>query len=306
MKLSKSEFKILLGRMNNSDRNSIKKYIKNISNTGHSGDSTIDRIINSYSPNYIYRIMNKINNRILVGGSETESENNPLAISDTEKTPKMDSITIVDNKAGLSATSSEMPEPVSESKLSETSSEMPFLQNPRAEPIGLSATSSEMPGSVSESKLSETSEIFISNQPAKKEEMIVTTTEIPPTETKKSDDIKTVLSKLREKSRLLEEKERYLNNREAELKRLEQELSGKRESVNNEVEAQRSRWGEERRNIEENISKLQQEKQLLTDSVSDLKSEREVINSDLNSLLKQLTSETEQLGGLFVPRIRDI
>ena len=104
MKLSKSEFKILLDRMNNLDKISNEKYIINIKNNGYSGDSTIDRIINSYSSNYIYRIMNKINNKFIGGTWRFSRQQGPLGSVGNNDTSDQ-----VDNKDPLGSVGNKDP-----------------------------------------------------------------------------------------------------------------------------------------------------------------------------------------------------
>ena len=113
MKLSKSEFKILLDRMNNLDKISNEKYIINIKNNGYSGDSTIDRIINSYSSNYIYRIMNKINNKFIGGTWRFSRQQGPLGSvgnNDTsDQVDNNDTSDQVDNKDPLGSVGNKDP-----------------------------------------------------------------------------------------------------------------------------------------------------------------------------------------------------
>lgn len=56
--------------MINSDPQNINKYIKNLNLNNNTGDVDIDKIINNYNSNYILRVINKINNKILKGGTD--------------------------------------------------------------------------------------------------------------------------------------------------------------------------------------------------------------------------------------------
>jgi hypothetical protein len=177
--------------MISSDNQIVNKYIKNLSLNEKTGDEQIDKIVKNYNSSYILRVMNKINNKVLSGGENQTSQEEPkkdqVKILDiVSETPvnkeEIKVINIVDNNNGVisqvpiekivskpvskpvsrlvdTVTSSEMPSVLPIEQLSATSSDdlAPKPVSKMVEKVIDSVTSSEMPSVLPIEQLSATS-----------------------------------------------------------------------------------------------------------------------------------------------------
>ena len=104
MKITKSDFKIIFNKIINNSNDKNMKILQNLSNNSNSGDSQINDLVNTYSSEYISKIMNKILKNNLIGGetSEESKKNSSLLdlpLSETSiEPPKF--INIIDMSAG--------------------------------------------------------------------------------------------------------------------------------------------------------------------------------------------------------------
>jgi len=86
MKISKSDFKIIFNKIisNSNDKN--MQILQNLSNNYNSGDYQIDNLVNTYSSEYISKIMNKILKNSQIGGETSEESKKNTSILDLTET----------------------------------------------------------------------------------------------------------------------------------------------------------------------------------------------------------------------------
>lgn len=144
MSISKFDFKVIFNKIMNSDNDTVKLYINNLRNNNKTGEYQIDNIVNKYNSNYILRVINKINNKILSGGNNTTSVEEPKEEYKlnflTETTTNVEPIQVVNILNNLTGTI--LPVKINESV---TPSKMTFEFNDRIFMKDDSITSSEMP-----------------------------------------------------------------------------------------------------------------------------------------------------------------
>lgn len=287
MSISKSDFKTIYNKMINSDNTTVKKYINNLNRYGKTGDARIDELVRNYSPSYVTKVMNKINTKILVGGSNGSNDSgvNGLLPETTERSTEnnMNGISIVDNANGTvsqvpvtsvssPSRSSPMMTPPSRSSpmvtspsrhiLSDTSSEMPSLGN--------TETTLEMPSFVNLPQSPSTNDLISSNTSTEVPSInlhqeLSTTSENPVVESKTIDmkmSVSEMIEKLKHKAMLLKQKEDELKSREARLEELERNVVDKRkqkEDLDSEIEILQN----QQNTLKTNIGEIEQ---LLTES----------------------------------------
>lgn len=315
MNISKSDFKIIFHKMINSDNQIVNKYIKNLSLNGKTGDEQIDEIIKNYNSSYILRVINKINNKVLSGGNDQTSQEEPKkteelklidTLSDTPVKEPMKVIKIVDSSNGTvtqvpvenkaiarnvvnpreqqvdSVTSSEMPSVIPTEQLSATSSEAPVRESETFMKLD-SVTSSEMPPVIPTEQLSATSGV-------RDVTATTTSTEIPEPVTKseiseifiqdnkqKHTTLKMTVKKLIEQ---LKVKSSLLKQKESELTTKETEIDNRQKII---VQAE----DDIRRKLEEmgkQVDELKKQKEQLVTEVEGLKNESVKLKDSMSEI----------------------
>lgn len=261
MSISKIDFKTIYNKMINSDKNTVKKYINNLNRYGKSGDNQLDMLVNNYSSNYVTKVMNKINAKVLVGGNDGAASTNSgikhlFPATETESTAEpINSVSIVNSSTGITsripvtnlAASSQNSSTKYES--SETSSEMPLLEQ--------SDISSESPVLGTNDLISSNTS---SEMPSELPVLSTTSSENPVVEPKPVDmklSVSEMIEKLKHKAMLLKQKEDELKSREARLEELERNVVDKRkerENLDSEIEILKN----QQITLKTNISEIEQ------------------------------------------------
>jgi len=306
MNISKSDFKIIFHKMMNSDNQIVNKYIKNLTSNGKTGDEDIDKIIKNYNSEYILKVINKINKKVLVGGDEptsqeapkTEVVTIPASKPDENKNKKLESINVVDNVSGkvstvpveqtkntngsASVTSSEVSsifaeQPKAVSDLSVTSSELPKMVT------DLSATSSDLPPSIQSEQMSATSSVVPGL-------ITSTSTEIPEPVTKteladifvpeKKEEKTSIKLSIKELIEKLKVKSKLLNDKEAELKNKENELDNRQKIIVQLEEDSKRKLDE----INTQLNELKTKKEQLNTEVNNLRVDSEKLEESLSDI----------------------
>jgi hypothetical protein len=316
MNISKSDFKIIFHKMMNSDNQIVNKYIKNLTSNGKTGDEDIDKIIKNYNSEYILKVINKINKKVLVGGDEptsqeapkTEVVTIPASKPDENKNKKLESINVVDNVSGkvstvpveqtkntngsASVTSSEVSsifaeQPKAVSDLSVTSSELPKMVT------DLSATSSEMP-LPRDSKQPES--IFIKSESAtssdlppsiQSEQMSATSSVVPGLITSTSIEIPEPVTKTELADIFVPEKKEEKTSIKLSIKELIEKLKVKSKLLNDK-EAELKNKENELDNRQKIIVQLEEDSKRKLDEINtqlnELKTKKEQLNTEVNNL----------------------
>lgn len=103
MNINKSDFKIVFNKMMNSNNQNINEYINNLNINGKTGNEELDKIVKNYNPSYILKVMNKINNKVFLGG------NNQTEQVKYNNTPSFERTDLKKSEPDYSVTSSEVP-----------------------------------------------------------------------------------------------------------------------------------------------------------------------------------------------------
>ena len=142
MKITKPDFKIIFNKIINNSNDKNMQILQKLSNNSNSGDSQIDNLVNTYSSEYISKIMNKILKNSQIGGETSEESKKNTSVLDLTETsiepPKF--INIIDVIGGaddkvLTQTNNSFYNKLStfltrdNTKSSATSSELPRIQS---------------------------------------------------------------------------------------------------------------------------------------------------------------------------------
>jgi len=86
MKITKPDFKIIFNKIINNSNDKNMQILQKLSNNSNSGDYQIDNLVNTYSSEYISKIMNKILKNSQIGGETSEESKKNTSILDLTET----------------------------------------------------------------------------------------------------------------------------------------------------------------------------------------------------------------------------
>jgi len=144
MKITKSDFKIIFNKIINNSNDKNIQILQKLSNNSNSGDYQIDNLVNTYSSEYISKIMNKILKNSQIGGETSEESKKNTSVLDLTETsiepPKFiniidviggadDKVSTQTNNSFYNKLSTFLTRDNTKSKSSATSSELPTIQS---------------------------------------------------------------------------------------------------------------------------------------------------------------------------------
>jgi hypothetical protein len=263
MNISKSDFKIIFNKMTKTDSRNVNNYIKRLNITGKTGDNNIDKIIQNYNPNYILSVMNKINNKVLLGGNQPQTQQ--FSDTSTEANNHQHSKTLSDT----SIDASNQPQ-------SRQSSDTSINASNQYQTQQFSDTSiSNLDYTDTDESKEDTSSIKMSIK-----ELLI--------------KLKTKSNLLKKKDLELEEKETYLNKRQQTLLKLETDTNNTLKELGKDIDV----LNKQKEELVSEVQKLRMLGDKIKDNISEIdldfnnryltETDSETDSGSINELLKKL------------------
>jgi len=250
--INKNDFKTLFHIMRSNTEEQSKNLILNIKLNKTSGNSAIDSVIKNNSPLEVSKMMEKILNKVILGGSNLSTTSQEQFGGDREIQTTTDMPTSTSSEIRGIFSSGIQP--------SETSSDIPLGHSSR---IPSGSTTSDIVDGFSQIQPSTTSS-DISDSYSKR-------IQTQPTDVKIT--IRNIIDKLKEKSDILDIKESTLKSLESELNNKKMALEEMEIEIKNKVQK-----------LVKEIESLSKEKSDLESSVSSLKTEKKNYMSELSEI----------------------